>query len=89
MRFLASRTSQKLVARFYDPFEVLERIGGVAYKLQLPETAKIHSVFHISLLKRGVNPFTSSQPLSQDLYAKAELLVQPEQILDNRKNDKG
>jgi len=44
---------------------------------------------HVSLLKRSVDPFTSSQPLPQDLSAKAELLVQSEHILDNRKNDKG
>jgi len=89
MKSLAARTNQKLAARFYDPFEVLKRIGVVAYKLPLPKTAKIHPIFHVSLLKRSVCPFTSSQPLPTDLSAEAELLVQLEQILDNRKNDKG
>jgi len=51
--------------------------------------AKIHHVFHFSLLKRSAGPFISSQSLPQNLSTEAELLVQQEQTLNNRKNDKG
>lgn len=46
-----TRVSQKLSKRFYGPFRVLRRIGPVAYELELPPTAHIHPVFHVSLLK--------------------------------------
>ena len=43
----------KLSPRFIGSYEVLERIGPVAYRLALPpELAKLHNVFHVSMLRR-------------------------------------
>ncbi|XP_049375609.1 uncharacterized protein LOC125840691 [Solanum verrucosum] len=43
----------KLSPRFIGPYEILERIGPVAYKLALPpELEKFHNVFHVSMLRR-------------------------------------
>ena len=43
----------KLSPRFIGPYEVLERVGPIAYRLALPpELAKLHDVFHVSMLRR-------------------------------------
>lgn len=80
-RSLARRPFEKLAARFYGPFTVLERIGEVAYKLDLPIGSKIHPVFHISQLKKAVGSNHTPAALPIQLTSDGEMLVQPEQLL--------
>ncbi len=61
----------KLSPSFIGPYDVIERVGPVAYRLALPlELDKIHNVFHVAMLKRY-----RSNP-SHVISAK-EIIVQP------------
>jgi len=46
-----ARPSRKLADRFLGPFEIEGPVGHQAYKLKLPDTMRIHPVFHVSLLE--------------------------------------
>lgn len=58
------RPSLKLDYKRFGPFKVIEKIGDVAYRLELPKTMKrIHNVFHVSLLEPVVpNSFRGREP---------------------------
>ena len=43
----------KLAPRYIEPFEVLKRVGTVAYRLTLPQSlSSVHEVFHVSMLRK-------------------------------------
>ena len=48
----------KLAPRYCEPFEILSRVGPVAYQLSFPPNFKIHNLFHISTLKKYVHDAT-------------------------------
>ena len=48
----------KLAPRYCEPFEILSRMGQVAYQLALPPNLKVHNVFHVPVLKKYVHDAT-------------------------------
>jgi len=44
----------KLAYRYFGPFEILERIGPIAYMIAFHTSMSIHNVFHVSLLKKYI-----------------------------------
>ena len=74
----------KLSPRFTSPYEILERVGLVAYRLELPlELAKLHDVFHVSILWRYRSDTSHILPI-QDIQVQEDFTLSEESkaILD-------
>lgn len=79
--------SKKSGPKFLGPFSVKRRINEVAYELELPESLRVHPVFHVSLLKPAVsNPLpgqATAPPAS--IVPNGEEEFEIEAIMDCRK----
>nr|GEZ93452.1 putative reverse transcriptase domain-containing protein [Tanacetum cinerariifolium] len=81
---LIQETTEKINPRYVGPFKVLERVGDVAYKLDLPEElSRVHNTFHVSNLKK----FHADEPLAVPLDGlnfddKLHFVEEPTEIMD-------
>jgi hypothetical protein len=51
---LGRQNAPKLSSKWYGPFKVLKTVGKSSYQLLLPDSAKIHDVFHVNQLKKHI-----------------------------------
>lgn len=83
----------KLSPRYIGPYEIIERIGKVAYRLALPlELAAVHNVFHVSMLRKYVpdpshvlrhEPIQIQEDLTYE-EQPVQILAREEKILRNK-----
>nr|GEY00135.1 hypothetical protein [Tanacetum cinerariifolium] len=69
-------------------FEVGDKIGKVAYKLKLPFTTTIHSIFHVSQLKKFIGSNVEKSDPPDGLTEEIEVMLQLEKVLAVRNNSK-
>ncbi|GKD06299.1 hypothetical protein Tco_1181273 [Tanacetum coccineum] len=76
----------KLNPRYVGPFKVLEKVGAIAYKLELPqELSRVYNTFHVSNLKKCY----ANKPLAISLDGlhiddKVNLVKEPVEIMDHK-----
>ncbi|GJY30089.1 hypothetical protein Tco_0413584 [Tanacetum coccineum] len=74
----------KLAPRFVGPFEIIEKVGLMAYRLDLPEELNgVHDTFHVSKLKKCLADPTLQVPLDEiRVDAKLNFMEEPVEILE-------
>ena len=59
---LPAKLSRKLAAKWAGPFKVVQQVGAVSFRLELPAGWCLHPVFHASQLKPAIGYFGDSIP---------------------------
>ncbi|XP_027192660.1 uncharacterized protein [Cicer arietinum] len=79
----------KLSPRFIGPFEILERVGPVAYRLALPpDLSGVHPVFHISMLRKYLHdPFRVIKHVDVQLDVEHPVAILDRQVRRLRSKD--
>ncbi|XP_020684289.1 uncharacterized protein LOC110100909 [Dendrobium catenatum] len=81
---VANRRNEKLAPRYFEPYEVLKNIGAVTYWLKLAPTATIHSVFHVSQLRKVIGDYTANPELPATLTEDLEVVMKPLELMGVR-----
>ena len=62
-----AKKDNKLLPKYYGPYKVLQNIGTMAYKFELPASSQVHLVFHVSCLKKVIGDKLPVQKILPDL----------------------
>jgi hypothetical protein len=83
---VSNRSNNKLSFKFFGPYEILQKVGSVTYKLKLPDGSAVHPVFHVSQLKKVVG---QGQQVTAHIPPSDDSLQVPLQVLKHRMVTRG
>ncbi|XP_070004806.1 uncharacterized protein [Nicotiana sylvestris] len=81
---IALRKNLKLSSKYNGHYQILARIGQVAYKLELPPDSKVHPVFYVSVLKKKVGNRVVLQTVLPSMGEDGQFLVKPIAVLQRQ-----
>ena len=84
MSLKQAKKDNKLSPKYYCPYKVLQNIGTMAYKLELPASSWVHLVFHISCLKKVIGENLPVQTIFPGLDEKGKIILEPEAVMETR-----
>ena len=84
MSLKKSKKDNKLSPKYYGPYKVLQKIGTMAYKLELPTSSRVHPVFHVSCLKKVIGNKIPVQTILPELDEEGKIILDPEVVTETR-----
>ena len=77
-----TKKDNKLSPKYYGPYKVLQNIGNMAYKLELPASSRVHPFFHVSCLKKVIGDKLPVQTMLLELDEEGKIILDPEEITE-------
>ena len=75
-----TKEDNALSPKYYGPYKVLQQIGSMSYKLELPASSRVHPVFHVSCLKKVIGDKLPVQTILPELAEEGKIILEPEEI---------
>ena len=79
-----SKKDNKLSPKYYGPYKVFQKIGTMAYKLELPASSQVHLVFHVSCLKKVIGDKIPVQTILLELDEEGKIILDPGVVTETR-----
>ena len=84
MSLKQAKKDNKLSPKYYGMYKVLQKIGTMAYKLELPIASGVHPVFHVSCLKKIIGNKIQVQTILPELDEEGKIILEPEAVKETR-----
>ena len=81
---MQAKKDNKLSPKYYGPYKVLQKIGTMAYKLELPASSQVHPVFHVSCLKKVIGENLPVQTIFTELDEEGKITLEPKAVTEIR-----
>jgi len=84
MSLKQAKKDNKLSPKYYGPYKVLQKIGTMAYKLELLASTWVHPVFHVSCLKKVIGENLLVQTVFPELDEEGKIIFGPKVVMNTR-----
>ena len=79
-----TNNNNKLAFKYHGPYKVLQKIGSMAYNLEILTSSWVHPVFHVSCLKKVIGDKIPIQTILSKLDEEGKVILEPEKIIETR-----
>ena len=84
MSLKKAKKDNNLSPKYYGVYKVLQKIGTMAYKLELPVASRVHPVFHVSCLNKVIGDKLPIQTILLELDEEGKIILEPEAVTETR-----
>ena len=68
----------KFAPKYYGPYKVLQKIGSMSYKLEIPASSQVHPFFYVSCLNKVIGYNIPFQTIFLELDEERNIILKPE-----------